>query len=494
MEKTRPSPTRYPEHNPDGAQPEGAEGSEPLDQLPGSLYDPGTLPPKDLDPSASLDQFSPYGSEGLSPTPDNISAGREAADNLNRTQGAEKLRRSDIIRSNIDSITTEVVSGISKSIALNKNRLSIPKTIILGMRFNSAKRKHNRKVTKANNAKAAAEQARSEVGNGHIFNGKHKANRLERKSNKLQGKADSYKQNTLDGRESRVNDHSSMLKNRLNHADKVRNTHENIHTKKIEMYRDRKSLAESRKEMRHMSKELRRSGASKAEANRTMSEISLENRLKIGAAGCRIEAAAREHRNNQKATRRLEKEAAGVSKKLIETRESLDDENEIYTDTAQRLEETNNLKADMVAEQSSLINERDKLDPDDPEYTTKLVGVDRQLEKLAKAIAYSEKQSEILSSKLSDLTESIAYLEGQVAEQKSKKAAANNDVLAAELVTLKSGRGLNDLETDQRQIINDSRRPQAQAQPSPQPIPARPTTPAEVPANPVSAEEQPTLF
>lgn len=494
MEKTKHYPTRHPERNPDGAKTEDAEGSEPLVQLPGSLYDPGTLPPKELDSSSPYTQFPPSSSELPSPTLEATADTNSTIEDNNRLQDAEILGRSYKVRLAIDNIATEVASGVSKSIALNKNRLSKPKNIILERRFNSAKRKHNRKVTNANNAKAIAEQARSEVGNGHVFNGKHKANRLERKANKLQNKADSYKQNTLNGRESRFNDHSGMLKNRLDHADKIRDKHENIHTQKTEMYRDRKSLAESRKEMRHMSRELRRSGSSKAEANRAMSEISRENRLKIGSAACRTEAAKREYRNDQKATRRREKEAAGVSKKLIETRESLEDRNETYTSTAQRLEETNSLKASLILEQPSRISERDELDPADPEYTTKRAAIDNKLKELAKEIAYSEEQSEVLSSKLSDLTESIAYLEDQVAEQKAEKAAANNDVLAAELAALKSGRELDDLETDQRQIFNDSRQPQTQAQPSPQPIPAGPTTFEEASANPVSVEEQPPLF
>jgi hypothetical protein len=207
----------------------------------------------------------------------------------------EVLGNSYSVRLAVDRSIGKVISGTHDRVAKSLNVLSTPKNAYLKFRHEAAVAKHSRKEQKANEARSAATNARqmADSSPNRIFKGKWRANRLEKKAARKEEAANNYKRDKLDPRAGRYNAHTKMMENRTKSAERTKNNQESIHTRKIEMFKDRKTLAKGRKEIRKLRREMIKKNANYAEVDTKFNTLSLEQRKKIGEIACRREIAKR---------------------------------------------------------------------------------------------------------------------------------------------------------------------------------------------------------
>ena len=377
-----------------------------------------------------------------------------AADQQNRVHDLETLGKSFMVRRTIDKHVGNAISAAHEKTAKFKNLMSTPKNMYLRSRHDAAQDK--------------LERRRLKLDSSHFnFINKHHKNKFD----KAQAKATA--------RERAFNGHTDLMQGRLDRAAGVRKKHETLTRKNLDMYRDRKALAQGSKELRRMRREMRKSGKSRLETNRALSGMTAEQRIKLGRLACQQEVAQRQLNRSQKQREKITKTANKQSEQLNSAVESLNDLSEKTEKTRKQKKDAEEVKNEYTDKLTSLHEELDGVDPDDTE---------RRAE-LEEEIAEEESGLARIEAIIKEADENIALYNRE--SERHRKAARNaNQYLghlesqyrSADADTEQHADTLNDIR-DQYKAASRVQTPSAQSeqQPAPTLAPA-PVTPPTPPA------------
>ncbi|HRC27855.1 MAG TPA: hypothetical protein PKV96_00515 [Candidatus Saccharimonas sp.] len=279
-------------------------------------------------------------------------------DQANRFTDAEILGKSFRIRRSLNESVTKHLNDAKMNNALRANMLSTPKNNYLRRRYEAADDKYQRKLAKVGTSRFKF------VNNHH-----------NRAANKALGK-----RNEKFGKYST---HTSMMEGRIDAAKTYAKHNNELYQKKVEAYKTIKSIAEGRKELRHLRRDMKREGVSRQEVNR---RLGLEQRpgetpedlakrriafqQKIGNLACARETVARESQHALSAARRERDKQAGIDRALTRTMELAEHNKLSLEKTTRGLETATHHTARTAELVQELQGELDGVGEDDPRRAT----------------------------------------------------------------------------------------------------------------------------
>jgi DNA repair exonuclease SbcCD ATPase subunit len=315
----------------------------------------------------------------------------EQHDAQTRLADAEILGKSFQVRIAIDRNVTSALNKVQEKRAEWRNALSAPKQMYLENRYEAAEDKYQRKAIK--------------VGTSHF---KFINNHHQRVANKYKSKRDMAA--------GKLNAHTAKMEGRLKSSEKYKTDHNRLHQRKIEMYKDRKSLAEGRKELRRARRDMLRDGKSRMEVTRALQRVSPDQMKRIGAIACVRERTVREAGHLEKQQRKASKQEAKLDTELATTMEFAEDRRESLERAQKSIGGFENFAKDARDKATSLQEKLDEL----PEDSEERAEVEQELaeaqEKAEKAEALLARQKE----KVADLEDQITHLSAQVEQQRAK--------------------------------------------------------------------------
>ncbi len=296
----------------------------------------------------ALDGFDTQ--QDLTPTP----SPEEQHDQEVRFTDAEILGKSFKVRLAINEGVTATLNEHKMARAEGYNKLSTPKNKFLERRYEAAEDKYQRKLAKVGSS-------RWKFINNHHQNA---ANRAFAKRNQ---------------RFNAYNKHSDMMQGRIDSAKQYAERNNELRRKKIESYKTIKSIAEGRKELRRLRRDMRREGYSHKEVNERLGMIPQpgetpeaytkrrsEFQQRLGRVACARETVGRETQRVERQAARARDKQAKVEAHLTNTIE-LTEHTKAALDKANRGLEIASHHAARTAETvQSLQADIDTMEPDDP--------------------------------------------------------------------------------------------------------------------------------
>jgi hypothetical protein len=269
------------------------------ERAPANTVAPEVTPPPEQPPAETVETTSDDMPE--------LKTEAELHDEANRFTDAEILGKSFRVRRLVHETTTETLNGFKAAKADMANMLSTPKNNYLRRRYEAAEDKYQRKLAKVGTSRFRF------VNNRY----KNAASRAGSKRNE---------------RLSRYNSHTGKMEGRVEAAKEYAKRNKELIEKKIEAYKTIKSVAEGRKELRKMRRDLRREGQSHAEVNKRLGlekrpDESMEDyaqrraafQKRVGRLACARETVGRESRKVEQQARRERAKHAKIDRELTDT-------------------------------------------------------------------------------------------------------------------------------------------------------------------------------
>ncbi|QQS21561.1 hypothetical protein IPM09_03475 [Candidatus Saccharibacteria bacterium] len=340
----------------------------------------------------------------------------ELHDEANRFTDAEILGKSFRVRRLVHETTTETLNGFKAAKADMANMLSTPKNNYLRRRYEAAEDKYQRKLAKVGTS-------RFKFMNNHY---KNAASRAGSKRNE---------------RYSRYNSHTGKMEGRVEAAKDYAKRNKELMEKKIEAYKTIKSVAEGRKELRKMRRDLRREGLNHAEVNKRLGlekrpDESMEDyaqrraafQKRVGRLVCARETVGRESRQVEQQARRERAKKAKIDRQLTETIELAEHNKSALEKASRSLEQAEHHSTRTHEMVEELQAELGHIDGDDPRRTTledKLARAKQTWERYAVRKEQLKQEQARLVAEASRLTRSIERQTRAAREQAYQASAAD---------------------------------------------------------------------
>lgn len=399
--------------------------------------------PEEVQPVEQADTTAPEAPE----TPE------QQHDAETRLTDAEILGKSFQVRIAIDRNVTSALNKVQEKRAEWRNALSAPKQMYLENRYEAAEDKYQRKAIK--------------VGTSHF---KFINNHHQRVANKYKAKRDMAA--------GKLNAHTAKMEGRIKSSEKYKTDHNRLHQRKIEMYKDRKSLAEGRKELRKARRDMLRDGKSRMEVTRAMQRVSPDQMKRIGAIACVRERTVREAGHLEKQQRKAAKQEAKLDNELSMTMEFAEDRRESLERAQKSIGGFESFAKDARDKATSLQEKLDEL-PEDSEERAEVE------QELAEAQEKADKAEELLArqkEKVADLEDQISHLSRQVEEQRTKVQEHAETVASLHRQSSEHSARVNQFNAQTAAELGSMRQPQPQ-QSAPAPAAPAPSTPQPTPTS-----------
>ncbi len=320
-----------------------------------------------------MSEHQPTGTQTVDrPTPTTL----EATDNA--ITNAEILGRSYQVRLAVNEGIGKKMGALKTFEAAAKNTLSTPKNIYLEHRYEAA---INR---------AARREARLDSSNFGFINKIH-ANRHKKATEKLSKRTQAF------------NEHTSMMDGRTKSAQEYVRGKETTHQRRVEMLRDRKLLAEGRKEIRRLKRERRADGASREQVRAELNRLGGDGMKRYGAIACASETSRRETKRIERQRQRAVAKEAKLDRGLTDLMEEAEDRRDLQTCTRESLSDLRGSADEMRADTDSI---REQLENPD----------------------LSEDERAELEDQLATTEEHLREIDEQVREQSEKLRSLNDEV------------------------------------------------------------------
>ena len=313
---------------------------------------------------------------------------------------AEILGRSYQVRLAVNEGIGKKMGALKTFEAHAKNTLSTPKNIYLEHRYEAALNR------------AARREARLGSSNFGFINKIHE-NRHKKATEKLSARTKAF------------NDHTGMMEGRTRGAQEYVQGKEAVHQKRVEMLRDRKLLAEGRKEIRRLKRERRAGGANREQVRSELNALGVEGMKRYGAIACATETAKRETKRVERQRQRAANKEARLDRGLTDLMEETEDKRELQTSTRESLGSLRETADETRTEADSI---REQLeDPDLPE--DERAALEDQLARVEETLREIDEAIREQSDKLRAINDEVRQLSRKI-EQHNEKIRAHSAQVA----------------------------------------------------------------
>lgn len=260
-----------------------------------------------------------------------------------------------------------------------------------------------------------------------------------------------------------------MMEGRRTGAREIAAKNNEIRRAHIEHYRDRAALARSRKGVRELRNNLRRSGMDKRTAKKRTSELTPDQRQKIGALASVQQRRVREAERAAKRLKKQEHRQAGIADDIRETEEVFQNKQRLVTDVAHQHATYESDLAEHETSAQDLYAQLDSMSNDDPDRAD----IEQRLTAIEALVAREREQIEALAQRRNRLQADLTILEGRHTRLTAGHKSVTIDSAYSQHHAYTANESLADIKHDihayQTEILSANKQPTPPAGDSEQP-------------------------
>lgn len=326
---------------------------------------------------------------------------------------AEILGNSYQVRRTIGEKAGKSMSALHEVRARSLNVLSTPKNLYLERRYEAAM------------DRAARREARLGTSNFGFINKIHE-NRHKKAVTKLENRTKAF------------NSHKGMMDKRISDAQEYHGSKEQSHARRVEMYKDRKLIAEGRKELRNLRRECHTQGASREQVRMEMANLGVEGMKRLGAISCATETSKREAQAIERRRVKAHAKEAKLDRRLTSLMGQTEEKRELQTKMRESLDSYRDEADESRATITELHDQMEELPEDAPE-RAELV---EQIQATRIELDELEQHIRLQEQKISEVNAEVRGL--------SRKIERQNDKIRSHAYNVE--------EIDRGQVDHDARR------------------------------------